>query len=61
VKEYWLIDSRVEEPSLVILRQNGSGYKQVPTRDGWVRSKVLGAEFRLVVDAESGEAVLERR
>jgi Uma2 family endonuclease len=61
LQEYWLIDSRVDEPQLSILRHTASGYKQVPARDGWSRSKVFKAEFKLSFDETGTAAVLKQR
>lgn len=49
VREYWLVDARSENhpPVLEILRHTGAGYRAVSRRDGWLRSVVLGHDFRL--------------
>jgi Uma2 family endonuclease len=50
VSEYWLVDSRVAEPGLEILRHHGHAAKYTArrSRDGWVKSDVFANEFRLV-------------
>lgn len=50
IREYWLIDSREEEPALVILEWTKRGYRTAASQSGWVKSKVLGGSFRVVVD-----------
>jgi len=47
VKEYWLVDSTLAEPDLIILSRKARKYQVTPTEDGWVHSKVFGANFRL--------------
>ena len=47
VAEYWLVDSTVDTPELVILRLAGGKYVAARKRDGWVKSKVFGRSFRL--------------
>jgi Uma2 family endonuclease len=47
ILEYWLIDSRLAEPRLDILRRDRSKYTQVRAHAGWVKSKVFGKEFQL--------------
>lgn len=52
VSEFWLVDSRVESPSLQILRHTAGGYVPVRAQAGWVKSSVLGGRFRLVFKGE---------
>jgi len=47
VREYWLVDSRVPEPQLDILRRGSTKYLAVRRQGGWVKSAVFGNEFRL--------------
>lgn len=57
IREYWVIDSRQDEPELVILEWTKKNYRTVATQAGWVKSKVLGGSFRVVV--EDDEVVIE--
>lgn len=52
IREYWLIDSRKDEPELVILEWTKRRYRTVTSQAGWVKSKVLGGSFRVVVDED---------
>jgi hypothetical protein len=47
VREYWLIDARVDPLTFTVLLWRKNGYIEAPGGDGWVRSKVFGREFRL--------------
>jgi Uma2 family endonuclease len=47
IPEYWLVDGRSEEVSFQILHHCKTGYAASAVRDGWQRSKVFGASFRL--------------
>lgn len=47
IAEYWLVDSTLESPELVIMRLVGEKYSPVRKHDGWVTSKVFGRSFRL--------------
>jgi Uma2 family endonuclease len=47
ILEYWLIDARGAEISFQILSWRQGGYVAVPSRDGWIHSKVFGCDFRL--------------
>jgi len=49
IREFWLIDSRQDEPELVILEWTKRGYRSVTPQSGWVKSKMLGGSFRVVV------------
>ncbi len=55
IKEYWLVDSRLETPHLVIYRHTAKSYVSVKANQSWVKSQVLGASFRLVVEKVSAE------
>jgi len=48
VVEYWLVDARSEPAQFDILRHTEQGYVATTASDGWLRSEVLGREFRLV-------------
>jgi Uma2 family endonuclease len=48
IQEYWLIDSRVAEPCLDIIRAGKLKYRKVRKDDGWVKSVTFGKEFRLL-------------
>jgi Uma2 family endonuclease len=48
VTEYWLVDARDDQMSFDILVHTPAGYVASPINDGWVKSNVLGREFRLV-------------
>jgi Uma2 family endonuclease len=50
VKEYWMVDSRLTSPTLVILRYSARKYVQVKAKEGWVYSSVFGANCQLLVD-----------
>lgn len=50
IREYWLIDSRQNEPELVILEWTKRRYRTVSSQSGWAKSKVLGGSFRVVVE-----------
>jgi Uma2 family endonuclease len=52
VKEYWLVDARLDPPSFDILRHTGKGYAAARKQKGWVRSSVFGRAFRLVRDTD---------
>lgn len=47
IPEYWLVDARAEPAQFDILRHTKDGYVATPSSDGWLRSEVLGREFRL--------------
>lgn len=61
VEEYWVVNSLEEQPELVIYRHGSDGFVQVNNVAGWVKSNVLGASFRLVMEATSQEVRLERK
>ncbi len=48
IAEYWLVDARTEPAQFDILRHTDQGYVATTPTDGWLRSEVLGREFRLV-------------
>lgn len=57
IPEYWLIDPRGREVRFDILRHRTSGYRKTPANDGWRKSAVFGAAFRLTQTANPlGEA-----
>jgi Uma2 family endonuclease len=47
IAEYWLVDSTVETPELVIMRLVAGKYVTARKRDGWVKSHVFARSFRL--------------
>lgn len=48
IREYWLVDARTDPAQFDILRHTPTGYQPTPANAGWLRSEVLGKEFRLV-------------
>lgn len=48
ITEYWLVDSRLDEPKLMIFHHSAKRYTQVKPVKGWVKSKVFGSSFRLI-------------
>lgn len=48
IAEYWLVDARTDPPHFDILRHTSSGYAPAAAVAGWLRSEILGKEFRLV-------------
>lgn len=47
VREYWLVDSRAERPTLEILRYTARGFAETRKQAGWVKSLVFGKSFKL--------------
>ncbi|HJT78341.1 MAG TPA: Uma2 family endonuclease [Gemmataceae bacterium] len=47
IPEYWLVDARGEEIVFQILTWRRNGYVAVRPRDGWYKSRVFPASFRL--------------
>ncbi len=47
VPEYWIIDAQSEEIDFQILRYRRDRYVAVAAREGWLRSRVFGRNFRL--------------
>lgn len=47
IAEFWRIDSRGVELTFDILRRGSGGYRKVPAQDGWRKSVVFGAAFRI--------------
>jgi Uma2 family endonuclease len=47
ITEYWLVDSRSENPELEIYRLARGKYVAARKQDGWVKSHVFGRSFRL--------------
>jgi Uma2 family endonuclease len=52
VREYWLIDPRGPDLRFDILRHGAGGYRKVSGQDGWRKSAVFGAAFRLTQTAD---------
>ena len=48
IPEYWLVDPRGDEPRFTLYARTARGYRAVRPADGWRRSNVFGAAFRLV-------------
>ncbi len=48
IAEYWLVDARTDPAQFDILRHSEHGYVATPAEDGWIKSQVLGRQFRLV-------------
>lgn len=61
IPEYWMVDSLAKSPALNIYRHTPKGYSLVRPADGWSRSQVLGASFKLVIDAPKDVVRLDRR
>lgn len=47
IAEYWLVDSTVESPELIIMRLVAGKYVAARRHDRWVKSNVFGRSFRL--------------
>jgi Uma2 family endonuclease len=47
VREYWLVDARLEPLTFDILRHTARGYRATPKKGGWLASAVFGKSFRL--------------
>lgn len=52
IPEYWLVDTRDEEPALDIRRRGSRKYASVRKQGGWVKSAVFGQSFRLTRQAD---------
>lgn len=61
IAEYWVINSLDKNPELVINRQAEKAYVPVRSQSGWVKSSVLNASFRLVIDMANDDVRLERK
>src|SRR5207253_2045854 len=48
IPEYWLVDPRGGMVRFDILRRTASGYRRVREQNGWRKSRVFDAAFRLV-------------
>lgn len=48
VREYWIIDARGADIVFQLLHWRKGGYVSASNKDGWLRSRVFGREFRLV-------------
>ena len=55
IREYWMADSRLASPTLIIYRHTARAYVPMKANKGCVKSTVLGASFRLIVEQESKE------
>lgn len=47
VREYWLVDTRGEQPTLEIQRHTDRGFVSVRSQRGWTRSGVFAKSFRI--------------
>src|SRR5262249_2243377 len=47
VREYWVIDARGEAIAFHIFHWRKNGFAVAPNKDGWLHSRVFGADFRL--------------
>jgi Uma2 family endonuclease len=47
ISEYWLVDSTIDSPELIIMRLSGGKYVTARKHDGWVKSHVFARSFRL--------------
>ena len=52
VAEYWRIDPRGKGLRFDLLRRTASGYRAARASDGWRKSAVFGAAFRLTQTAD---------
>jgi Uma2 family endonuclease len=52
IAEYWRIDPRGQGLRFDLLRSTAGGYRAVRARDGWRKSAVFGAAFRLTQTAD---------
>ncbi len=48
IPEYWIVNALDERPVVQILTRSRKGYVAVRPRDGWYKSRVFPARFRLV-------------
>lgn len=48
IREYWLVDARGEPEQFDILQNSEHGFVATLATDGWLRSDVLGRDFRLM-------------
>jgi len=53
IREYWLVDSTIETPGLIIMRLTGGKYVAARKHDGWVKSHVFGRSFRLTCENDA--------
>jgi Uma2 family endonuclease len=53
ITEYWLVDSTIESPELVIMRLVNDRYVAARKHDGRVKSNVFGRSFRLMCRTDS--------
>jgi Uma2 family endonuclease len=55
VREYWVVDSRLAQPTLVIYQRGSKTYVPVKAKAGWLKSNVFGASFKLTIEGKEGE------
>lgn len=61
IREYWLVDCRVVEPVLQILKRGEDGYVESPNNEGWASSNVVQGLFKLKRDVMMNDFILEAR
>lgn len=47
IREYWIIDARGEDIQFTVLHWRKNSYVAASIKDGWIRSRVFGRNFRL--------------
>lgn len=52
IPEYWIVDVRKEPHRFDILKRGPKGFSNTRKQDGWMKSKVFGKSFRLVVASD---------
>lgn len=57
IREYWLVDSTLEKPELLIFRLESGKYVAARKSGGWLKSKVFGHSFRLACKKDAGGIV----
>jgi Uma2 family endonuclease len=53
ISEYWLVDSTIDSPELVIMRLRSGKYVAARKHGGWVRSHVFGRSFCLTCQKDA--------
>jgi Uma2 family endonuclease len=52
IREYWLVDPRLEKAAFDIFRHTSKGYAPTRKRAGWVKSVVFGKSFKLTQEKD---------
>jgi Uma2 family endonuclease len=52
VREYWLVDARIEPLSFTIWKHSAKGFTTVRSRERWLKSDVFGKAFRLTAGTD---------